>query len=76
LLARERDLGQYPRSHDGKLSDNLLSLAIHEQAGITMHKYEPMVIPGLLQSESYARTVIELHGVESPDELDLRSPPG
>lgn len=70
LLARERDLGHYLRSHEGKLSDNLLSLAIHEQAAVTMHKYEPMVIPGLLQTEAYARAMIELHGVESPGELE------
>lgn len=69
-LAQERDLGQYLRSHAGKLSDNLLSLAIHEQAALTMHKYEPMVIPGLVQTEAYARAIIGLHGVGSADELD------
>jgi transcriptional regulator with XRE-family HTH domain len=69
LLAEERDLGQYLRPHDGLLSDNLLSLIIHERAALTMHKYEPMVIPGLLQTPAYARAMIELCGVESPDEV-------
>jgi hypothetical protein len=44
-------------------------LIIHERAALTMHKYEPMVIPGLLQTVDYARTMIELNGVETPDEV-------
>jgi transcriptional regulator with XRE-family HTH domain len=69
FLAGERDLGSFLRSHDGKLSDNLLSLIIHERAALTMHKYEPMVVPGLLQTKAYAEAMIKLHGVEDPEEL-------
>ncbi|WP_447004973.1 Scr1 family TA system antitoxin-like transcriptional regulator [Saccharothrix isguenensis] len=68
FLAGERDPGNFLRSHDGKLSDNLLSLIIHERAALTMHKYEPMVIPSLLQTRAYAEAMIKLHGVEDPVE--------
>ncbi|RKT51827.1 helix-turn-helix domain-containing protein [Saccharothrix australiensis] len=65
-LIREQDLGYFLRAHAGRVADSLTCLIIHERAAITMCKYEPMLIPGLLQTESYARTVLELNG-HSPD---------
>jgi hypothetical protein len=70
-IASEQDIGHFIRAHDGRLSDNLLCLMIHEQAALTMHKYEPMLIPGLLQTEAYARTIIGLEAPRSPDELEV-----
>ncbi|MEO6767856.1 MAG: helix-turn-helix transcriptional regulator [Umezawaea sp.] len=67
-IAAEQDIGHFIRAHEGRLSDNLLCLMIHEQAALTMHKYEPMLIPGLLQTEAYARTIIDL---DTPDSSDL-----
>ena len=70
-IASEQDIGHFIRAHEGRLSDNLLCLMIHERAALTMHKYEPMLIPGLLQTEAYARTVIDLDAPHPPAELDL-----
>ncbi|WP_433266879.1 helix-turn-helix domain-containing protein [Actinosynnema sp. CS-041913] len=68
-LIHEQDLGHFLRSHDGRLADNLTCLIIHERAALTMCKYEPMIVPGLLQTEDYARTVITQNGVDSAEEL-------
>jgi len=70
-IASEQDIGHFIRAHEGRLSDNLLCLMIHERAAVTMHKYEPMLIPGLLQTEGYARAVIDLAAPHPPAELDL-----
>ncbi|PRY37321.1 helix-turn-helix domain-containing protein [Umezawaea tangerina] len=70
-IASEQDVGQFVRAHADRLSDNLLCLTIHERAARTMHKYEPMVIPGLLQTEAYARAVMLAHEGLSEEELEL-----
>lgn len=60
-LIQERDAGYFLRAHDGRISDSLTCLIIHERAALTMSKYEPMLVPGLLQTEAYARTLLELN---------------
>ncbi|WNV84401.1 helix-turn-helix transcriptional regulator [Umezawaea sp. Da 62-37] len=70
-IASEQDIGHFLRAHDGRLSDNLLCLMIHERAALTMCKYEPMLIPGLLQTEGYARKVIDPDGVRGPEVRDF-----
>ena len=62
-IASEQDIGHFLRVHNGLLSDNLLCLMIHERAALTMHKYETMLVPGLLQTEAYARAVINPDGL-------------
>ncbi|HWO61480.1 MAG TPA: helix-turn-helix transcriptional regulator [Umezawaea sp.] len=69
-IASEQDIGHFIRAHEGKLSDNLLCLMIHERAALTMHKYEPMLIPGLLQTEGYIRAVFAQHAPLSKEEMD------
>jgi hypothetical protein len=71
-IASEQDIGHFLRAHDGLLSDNLLCLMIHERAASTMCKYETMLIPGLLQTEAYARAVINPDGIYLPDEHDFK----
>ncbi|CCH35744.1 helix-turn-helix transcriptional regulator [Actinosynnema sp. NPDC047251] len=60
-LIGEQDLGYFLRAHDGRIADSLTCLIIHERAALTMSKYEPMLVPGLLQTESYARTILEMN---------------
>ena len=54
-IASEQDIGLFVRAFDERISDRLMCLTIHERAARTTQKYEPMVVPGLLQTESYAR---------------------
>ena len=43
-----------------------------EQAAATMRTYEPQFVPGLLQTEGYARAVIELGRPAPPAEVERR----
>jgi hypothetical protein len=71
-LAREHDTGYLVRPHFGKLADSLLCLIIHERAATTITSYEPMIVPGLLQTEDYASAMIRRFGVGTADEVDLK----
>ncbi|MFD9740973.1 DUF5753 domain-containing protein [Umezawaea sp. NPDC059074] len=71
-MVNEQDTGHFLRTHDGLLSDNLRCLMIHERAARTMCKYDPMLIPGLLQTRVYAGAVINPDGGSTPDEQDFR----
>jgi uncharacterized protein DUF5753/helix-turn-helix protein len=72
-IASEQDIGHFLRVHNGLLSDNLLCLMIHERAALTMCQYETTLIPGLLQTEAYARAVINPDGLYQPDEHDFKT---
>ncbi|HWO68650.1 MAG TPA: DUF5753 domain-containing protein, partial [Umezawaea sp.] len=71
-IAAEQDIGHFLRVHDGLLSDSLLCLVIHERAASTMCHYEPLFIPGLLQTEANARAVINPDGIYLPEEHDFK----
>jgi hypothetical protein len=54
----ERNLGYWMSSRCGWLEDSLSSLVYHESTADRSVSYEPMMIPGLLQTTSYARVFI------------------
>lgn len=45
--------------HDGKLPDELRALIFHESTASTIESYQPIYIPGITQTEDYARAVFE-----------------
>ena len=52
--------------------DELRTLTTHETTATSIHQYEPLLVPGLLQTEDYARAVFRATG-RFPDEgIDLR----
>ncbi|MFT7841813.1 helix-turn-helix transcriptional regulator [Saccharothrix sp. BKS2] len=55
-IAQESDIGSFLRLHDGS-PDSLLALSLHEQMALTVAAYEPLIIPGLAQTEDYARAL-------------------
>jgi hypothetical protein len=55
----ERKLGYWLSPHGEWLEDTLNSLIYHEATAQRWTTYEPMVIPGLLQTPRYARVWIE-----------------
>lgn len=55
----ERKLGYWLSPHGEWLEDSLNSLIYHESTADRSVSYEPMVVPGLLQSRRYARLLIE-----------------
>lgn len=51
----QRGMGYWLSTHTGWLLDSLSSLVYHESTANCSVSYEPMVIPGLLQTRRYAR---------------------
>lgn len=56
-LVREADDGYRLRPHEERLSDELPSLIVNEAAATEIIEFEPLVVPGLLQIEGYARAL-------------------
>ncbi|MFD9739216.1 helix-turn-helix domain-containing protein [Umezawaea sp. NPDC059074] len=69
-LAQEPDVGHFVRRHAGATSDGLLALVMHQRTAVTITSYDTMVVPGLLQSAAYARTLLEMSSPWTPDDLD------
>ncbi len=69
LLPLNRDVGR-----GFWLRERLKSIIFHENRAGAHQWYEPLVVPGLLQTEAYARTLIthEKGPSEAPDALDVR----
>jgi transcriptional regulator with XRE-family HTH domain len=58
--------------HRERIPDELRTLLIHETTATRIHQYEPLLVPGLLQTENYARVVFRQAGRFSDDRIDLR----
>jgi hypothetical protein len=58
-LARAGDDETWLQEHGDRLPDELRTLIYHETTAITLAGYEPMLVPGLLQTPEYARAVFE-----------------
>jgi uncharacterized protein DUF5753 len=57
------------RSYDGVAPGTLLELIGHENAAVAISQFEPMLVPGILQAEEYALTVLRaVYGEQSPAE--------
>lgn len=66
----ERGLGYWLSPHGDWLDDTLSSLIYHEATADESISYEPMAVPGLLQTQSYARMWIERSPGLSPEAVD------
>ena len=66
----ERRLGHWLSPHGEWLEDSLSSLIYHEATAATSTMYEPLTVPGLLQTTDYARTWISRRWWLGSDEID------
>ena len=75
LLADEPDDYRL-KLHDGKIPDELRALMFHESTASTIESYQSIYIPGITQTEEYARAVFEAAGLFDADDiqrlLDIR----
>ncbi|HEV7977622.1 helix-turn-helix transcriptional regulator [Amycolatopsis sp.] len=69
-LAREADATYWVRPHSQELPDQLRSLMIQESSASAIRSYEPLVVPGLLQTEGYARAVFQWMGKLDADTVE------
>lgn len=58
-LAREQTTPGWLQQHDSKLPEQLKTLINHEAKAIEITEFQPIRIPGLLQTGDYARALIE-----------------
>ncbi|WP_020667735.1 helix-turn-helix domain-containing protein [Amycolatopsis nigrescens] len=71
-IARDTDDGYWLRPHSQRLPDELHSLTVQEGIASGIFEFEPLVVPGLLQTKDYARAVFELVGLIPEEGIALR----
>ncbi|MGH3871769.1 MAG: helix-turn-helix domain-containing protein [Pseudonocardiaceae bacterium] len=57
-LCREQDVPGWFQQHGSRLPKQLATLIEHENKAVTISDFQPMVVPGLLQTAEYARALI------------------
>lgn len=62
--------GHWLSTHDHWVPDTLSSLIYHESTADVSIQYEPQLVPGLLQTEDYARAMIGRETYRSAAEID------
>lgn len=71
-IARESDDSYRIRQHSEQLPDELRSLIAQETTADAISVYEPMLVPGLLQTEDYARSLFRRASLFPEESLELR----
>lgn len=69
-LARESDDGFRLRPHGDQIPDELRSLIYQETTARRITAYEPEQVPGILQTEDYARETFALTGLTPADKVE------
>jgi transcriptional regulator with XRE-family HTH domain len=71
-LCREQDTPGWFQPHGSRLPKQLLTLIDHENRAVAISDFQPMVVPGLLQTADYARALIRETGIVPAGEIDDR----
>ncbi|SFB39775.1 Helix-turn-helix domain-containing protein [Amycolatopsis marina] len=71
-LARQSDAEYRLQDHGEKLPDELYSLIELETTADVIASYEPLVVPGLLQTEAYVRELLRWGKHPTGDEFEIR----
>jgi hypothetical protein len=71
-LARESDQVGWLQKYSADLTHQLRTLINHETRATEITEFEPCFIPGLLQTEDYARALFERSATVPPDQVGLR----
>jgi len=56
--------------HDGRIPDQLRTLIFFETTAIHIGSFEPIYIPGILQTPDYARALFEESGLDEPFSIE------
>jgi transcriptional regulator with XRE-family HTH domain len=71
-LCREQENPGWLQQHGSRLPKQLLTLIDHENKAIAISDFQPMVVPGLLQTGDYARALIRETGNAPAGEIEDR----
>ncbi len=69
-LCREQDTPGWLQPHGSRLPKQLVTLIDHENKAVAISDFQPMVVPGLLQTGEYARVLIRETGNAPAGEID------
>jgi transcriptional regulator with XRE-family HTH domain len=56
--------------HDGRLPDELRTLIFHEATATRIRSFQPIYIPGIGQTEAYARALLQELALDNPAKID------
>ncbi|MGH3897793.1 MAG: Scr1 family TA system antitoxin-like transcriptional regulator [Pseudonocardiaceae bacterium] len=71
-LCQEHSTPGWLQQHGSRLSKQLVTLIDHENKAVTIGDFQPVFVPGLLQTGEYARAVISRNVNVPPEEVDER----
>ncbi|TQJ04622.1 helix-turn-helix domain-containing protein [Amycolatopsis cihanbeyliensis] len=71
-LCRERDTPGWLQQHGSRLPEQLRTFIDHEEKALDIGEFQPIMVPGLLQTGDYARTLIVETGNVPSDEIEER----
>ncbi|MCA1671746.1 MAG: helix-turn-helix domain-containing protein [Actinobacteria bacterium] len=71
-LCRAQDTPGWLQQHGSRLPQQLRTLIDHENKAVAISDFQPLVVPGLLQTGEYARALIRETGIVPPGEVDDR----
>jgi transcriptional regulator with XRE-family HTH domain len=71
-LRREQDTPGWFQQHGSRLPQQLVTLIDHENKAVAINDFQPMVVPGLLQTAEYAHALIRETGIVPLGEIDGR----
>ncbi|GAB3482912.1 helix-turn-helix domain-containing protein [Amycolatopsis cihanbeyliensis] len=71
-LAREADSRYWLRPHSRELPEELRSLILQEGTANAITSYDPLIVPGLLQTEQYIRELFRWGSNRPPEDIELR----
>ncbi|SFB55735.1 Helix-turn-helix domain-containing protein [Amycolatopsis marina] len=71
-LHAEIEDGVWVRRHNPRLPDELRSLVVQETTATAISSYEPLIVPGLAQTEDYTRAIFRGAGRFANDDIELR----
>lgn len=71
LMRLNRDQGKlgWLQNHDSRIPEQLKTLVDNENKAVQVTDFEPIVIPGLLQTGDYAQSLLERSAVLPPNEI-------
>ncbi|MGB6162887.1 MAG: helix-turn-helix transcriptional regulator [Pseudonocardiaceae bacterium] len=71
-LCRNQDTPGWLQQHGSRLPKQLTTLINYENRAVAIGDFQPIMVPGLLQTSEYARALIQETGNAPPDEIDDR----
>jgi uncharacterized protein DUF5753 len=72
-LCQEQNRSGWLQQHCCRLPKPVASLINQENKAVTIDDFQPILVPGLLQTGEYARAVISCNVNMSPEEVDERA---